>query len=151
MAKMRGVDAFPQLWERRETLQDERGNSYELLSLPDLVQAKKTQREKDWPMLRRLVEAHYFEHGDDPSAARIDFWFRELRTPELLIRLAAKYPERRSRAVEARPLLQAAFGGDLDTLSRELENEMLIESAADRAYWAPLKRDLEALRKQRGR
>jgi len=23
---------------------------------------KKTQRDKDWPMIRRLVEAHYFQH-----------------------------------------------------------------------------------------
>ena len=36
--------------------------SINLMSLPDLVQAKKTQRDKNWPMLRRLVEVNYFEN-----------------------------------------------------------------------------------------
>jgi hypothetical protein len=30
------------------------------MGLPDLVQAKKTQPDKDWPMIRRLVEVNYF-------------------------------------------------------------------------------------------
>jgi hypothetical protein len=57
----------------------------DLLSLPDLVLAKKTQRDKDWPMIRRLVEAHYFENEADSNFEQIDFWIRELRTPTLLI------------------------------------------------------------------
>jgi len=52
LSKMRGVDNFPELWERRTTVQAEDGE-YEVLSLPDLVRAKKTQRAKDWPMIRR--------------------------------------------------------------------------------------------------
>jgi hypothetical protein len=51
MCKSRGVDPFPALWERRTTIADKDGTSYELLALRDLVQAKKTQRSKDWPML----------------------------------------------------------------------------------------------------
>src|SRR4051794_13912716 len=35
MSKMRGVDSFPELWARRETLLYEDGSKYELLSLPD--------------------------------------------------------------------------------------------------------------------
>ena len=35
--------------------------TYELLGIEDLVKAKKTQRDKDWPMIRRLVDAHYDE------------------------------------------------------------------------------------------
>ncbi len=46
MAKMRGVDSFEQLWQRRTTLEAEDGTKYELLALPDLVKAKKTQRDK---------------------------------------------------------------------------------------------------------
>jgi hypothetical protein len=34
----------------------------EVLSLPDLVTAKKTQRDKDWPMITRLVEADYADN-----------------------------------------------------------------------------------------
>ena len=56
MTKMRGVDPFPKLWTRRTTVVVD-GNSLNLMSLPDLVQAKKTQRDKDWPMVRRHRQA----------------------------------------------------------------------------------------------
>jgi protein-disulfide isomerase-like protein with CxxC motif len=46
-------------------------------AIEDLVRAKKTQRDKDWPMIRRLVEAHYEENQDAPSDAMINFWLRE--------------------------------------------------------------------------
>ena len=55
MTIMRGVDDFKKLWNRRVTLSLQDGTVCELISLRDLVQAKKTQRDKDWPMLRRLV------------------------------------------------------------------------------------------------
>ncbi len=67
MTKMRGVDPFAKLWPQRTTLLAEGGASYELMSLPDLVKAKKTQRDKDWPMIRRLVEADYFKHREQPK------------------------------------------------------------------------------------
>jgi hypothetical protein len=50
MTKMRGVDSFPTLWRRRTTI-SVNDSSIELMSLPDLVRAKKTQRDKDWPMV----------------------------------------------------------------------------------------------------
>jgi len=57
MARLRGVDPFEMLWDRRTTIAlpmpDESALDVELLALPDLVAAKKTQRDKDWPMLRR--------------------------------------------------------------------------------------------------
>src|SRR5438445_5755299 len=80
MSKLRGVEQFPVLWERRTTLADTDGTTYELLSLPDLVQAKKTQRSKDWPMLQRLVEAHYLQHRGAPTPERQQFWLLEMRT-----------------------------------------------------------------------
>ena len=89
ITKMRGVDPFPKLWTRRTTLLID-GNSIDLMSLPDLVKAKKTQRDKDWPMLRRLIEVNYFENRENPTREQIHFWFLELRTPDLLIELAAE-------------------------------------------------------------
>ena len=50
MSSLRGVDPFPALWERRTTFETPDGTLCDLLSLPDLVQAKKTQRDKDWPI-----------------------------------------------------------------------------------------------------
>lgn len=45
MAKMRGVAPFETLWERRTTIETD-GDAVEMLSLPDLVQAKKTNATK---------------------------------------------------------------------------------------------------------
>ena len=59
MTRMRGCDGFASLWERRTSLQDDDGAVYELISVNDLVLAKKTQRDKDWPMIRRLVDVHF--------------------------------------------------------------------------------------------
>jgi hypothetical protein len=59
MSRLRGVGTFAGLWRRRTTITLPDGFSIDAMSLHDLVQAKKTQRDKDWPMLRRLVEAHY--------------------------------------------------------------------------------------------
>ena len=53
MTKMRGCDDFEQLWQRRTTIEDlDAKSNYEVLSIEDLVKAKKTQRDKDWPMIR---------------------------------------------------------------------------------------------------
>jgi hypothetical protein len=64
----------------------------DLLSIADLTRAKKTQRDKDWPMIRRLAEQTYFARAGDHSPARLQFLLSELRTPELLLRLAAENP-----------------------------------------------------------
>ena len=46
MSKMRGVESFSKLWPRRTTIELPDGLKCDLLSLPDLVQAKKTQRDQ---------------------------------------------------------------------------------------------------------
>jgi hypothetical protein len=62
MSRMGGVEPFSELWARRTTIILPGNLRCDVLSLPDLVIAKKTQRDKDWPMIRRLLEAHYFEN-----------------------------------------------------------------------------------------
>jgi hypothetical protein len=146
MAKMRGVDAFAKLWKRRTTIELPDGTICDLLALPDLVQAKKTQRDKDWPMIRRLVEAHYFQHRDQPNPAQIKFWFRELRTPELLVELAGHHGAIGRRLAAVRPLLTRAAAGNLAALEHELAAEEHAERKTDKIYWVPLRRELEQLR-----
>src|SRR5205807_491575 len=92
MAVLRGVAGFAELWNRRTTIHVD-GEEIDLLSAADLIQAKKTQRDKDWPMIRRLVEQNYFERAADESAQQVEFWLAELRTPELLAEVAAAHPE----------------------------------------------------------
>jgi len=147
MAKLRNAPSFSELWKRRTTVTVADGEIYDLISLPDLVQIKKTQRDKDWLMLRRLVEAHYFSRPHKVDSAKLAFWLGELRTPEILVELAQKYPERTMRAAQRRrPLLVHARKGNLSVLDAALRNEEEIERAADRLYWAPLKKELERLR-----
>jgi hypothetical protein len=149
MAKMRGVDTFPKLWERRTTIELPDGTRCDLLSLPDLVQAKKTQRDKDWPMIRRLVEAHYFQNSATPNPAQIRFWLEELRTPELLRELAKSHTTLCQQFASKRPLLVHAALGEMKKLARSLRAEESVERELDRQYWLPLRRELEKLRHAR--
>ena len=146
MSKMRGVDPFPDLWERRTTLQTPDGTICDLLSLPDLVLAKKTQRDKDWPMIRRLMEAHYFENLAAPNFDQINFWFRELRTPGLLMDSARSWPEAAKQASQTRPLVALATSSDESALTTALDEEEQTERTKDKNYWLPLKRELEKMR-----
>lgn len=146
MSKMRGVDSFAKLWKRRTLIELPDGTKCDLLSLPDLVQAKKTQRDKDWPMIRRLVEAHYFSHKDKPNAAQIKFWLMELRTLQLLLEVAQAHAGLARRLAAKRPLLRPAAAGKLAQLESQLVVEENYMRAEDKAYWSPLLRELERLR-----
>lgn len=146
MAKMRGCGDFESLWEQRTTIQDFDGFVYELLGIEDLVMAKKTQRDKDWPMIRRLVDAHYDQNRDEPTDDRVRFWLRESRTPEMLIRVAAEYPDLLKEVMQVRPLLVEAMGASRAALQEEIDKEQAAEREADRHYWRPLMKELEAMR-----
>jgi hypothetical protein len=148
MTKMRGVDSFQKLWARRTSLSIDDG-PIELMSLPDLVQAKKTQRDKDWPMLRRLVEVNYFENRRNPTREQIRFWFLELRTPDLLVELAHAEGQIPAQLRRKRPLLELAVTANKSSLADALFAEEQSEREADRKYWAPLKKELESLRRSR--
>jgi len=141
---MRGVVDFETLWERRTTLEGADGTIYDLMSLPDLVQAKKTQRDKDWPMIRRLIEADHAACQTSPTQAQLHFWLAEARTPELLVELAQQHPDE-AKAASSRPAVTAAILGDETLVQAALDDEQRAERLADKAYWEPLKRELEQL------
>ena len=151
MAVLRGCDPFEDLWERRTTVEGPLGGRLELLSLPDLVQAKKTQRDKDWPMIRRLVEAHLAQTRDDPNPERIQFWLQQCRTPKYLVDLVRRFPEETQILAAKRPLLAAVLESSPDRLQQLLTEEELAERARDRTHWQPLKQELEELRFNRPR
>jgi hypothetical protein len=146
MSKMRGLDLFAKLWRRRTVIELPDGTTCDLLSLPDLLQAKKTQRDKDWPMIRRLVEAHYFQHRDRPNPAQVKFWLRELRTPQLLVELAQTHPRLCRQLAPGRPLLASAVLGQAAKLEAALLAEETDERERDKLYWLPLRKELEKLR-----
>jgi hypothetical protein len=151
MTRMRGVDDFSKLWRRRTTIQFKDGTVSEVMGLADLVRAKKTQREKDWPMIQRLVERHYFAKLRNAQLRDFRFWFSELRTPELLVQLAQIQPKLCRQLSARRPLLRFALKTDASSLERALSTEKAIEQETDRRYWQPLKAELERLRHKRVR
>lgn len=148
MSQIRGLPDFEILWERRTTIETDDG-PIEVLALPDLITAKKTQRDKDWPMIARLVEAHYAQHGGAGDEMVMSFWLRQLRTPVILCAVANAAPQACRQLVAERPLLEFALANDVDRLTAALRAEEDRERAADRVYWAPLRRELEQLRHAR--
>ena len=151
MSKLRLLAGFSELWERRTTFVDEAGNEFNLLSVPDLVRSKKTARNKDWPVLELLVNIHIHENRAAPRADWIRFWLTECRTPVQLVELVRRFTEEGRALVAVRPLLAHALTGDLATLVPVLDAEMRGEQAVDRAYWEPVRRELEAMRLEEAR
>lgn len=146
MARMRGVAPFAELWARRTTFSFGE-ETLEVMGLPDLVAAKKTQRDKDWPMIRRLVDANYLNHRHEPTPERLRFWLRELRTPELLIEVIAGHQDVAAALSKDRPLLAGGASMTSDGLAQALHEEEAAERQRDTAYWKPLREQLEALRR----
>ena len=150
MSKMRGVPTFSILWKRRVEIALPGVGTVPVMSLADLVNAKKTQRDKDWPMIRRMIESDAAKAGENPEPARIAFWLREGRTFELLRDLGLRFPRAAAAEARRRPALKAALRGDArraDALLRREEDE---ERRRDRRYWAPLRAELERWRLGRG-
>lgn len=145
LSVMRGLPSFDLLWERRTTVEVDDSFSMELLSLPDLVRAKKTQRDKDWPMIRRLLEADYIQHRDNSDMNRVEFWLAEMRTPVVLRELATQYPDHVPH-VATRPFLHNISNLNDEQIESELLQEEQRIKREDRQYWEPLRRELEALR-----
>jgi len=149
MSKIRGCPDFTLLWERRtEILLTEIGK-IGILSLPDLIQAKKTLRDKDWPMIRRLIEADWLQSRSNPKPAQVRFWLMECRTPALLVEIAQKYPEESGALIAQRVLLEIALRGDIKSLESSLRKEEDIEKEKDRLYWAPLRAELEQWQREK--
>lgn len=149
MSVMRGVADFRSLWKRRTSVDLGDGATYEVLSLQDLVQSKKTQRDKDWVMLRKLIEAHFFQNHDNPGKAHAAFWLKECRTPQMLQEVAAKHPRLARHLMRERALLRFAASGNEKALTKALVREEEKERELDRMHWLPLKRELEQLSHKR--
>ena len=146
MAKLRGVADFPKLWERRVVIDLPGVGLVPVMALEDLVRSKKTQRDKDWPMIRRLIEADYHRHRTEATADRVRFWLAECRTEDILQALTEQEPELAREVAARRPLLNRVLTRDRTGVTEMLREEEDRERQLDREYWAPLRRQLEAWR-----
>ncbi len=145
---MRGVDPFSKIWKRRQNIELPEIGNIAVIGLVDLIKAKKTQRDKDWPMIRRLIEVDIYNASSNPLQDKICFWLAECRTPKLLVSLATKYPNIALKMTKTRPLLISAIKGNHDDLQKFLRDEEDKERELDRQYWVPLKTELEAWRRK---
>jgi len=142
MSMMHGCDSFEELWKRRRRLRIPNVGLVNLLGLGDLVRAKKTQRDKDWPMVRRLVEADFERHSKRPVKQQILFWLREARNPQLLAELCRRFSRWARQIARVRPAVRYALRRDLNQTEKALRQEEELLRAADRAYWQPLRAQL---------
>ena len=71
MGRMRGAPSFGRLWSRRTEVRVPGVGPVPVVSLEDLVRIKKTQRDKDWAMIARLLEADIARHGWSADFRRI--------------------------------------------------------------------------------
>lgn len=152
MSVMRGVQDFDTCWSRRTLVELDGVGDIDVLGLEDLVQAKKTRRDKDWPMIRRLVDVHYRTHVHEPTAARLAFWLRELRTVESLLDLVRRSGEHAHASASERAVTACAVAvvaGVLpeSSLRDALRVEEEREREADEVWWRPLQEELERMRR----
>ncbi len=149
MSVLHGCAPFEALWTRRTSMTLPGLGRVNVLSLPDLVEAKKTQRDKDWPMIRRLVEADYYAHRKRPSRKQLEFWLREARTPAILMDLCHNHPRAATRIAKTRPVVAVALKDDLSGLEEALRREEEMIRAQDKEYWRPLRAELGQLWRER--
>ncbi len=149
ISKLRGCDSFDKLWKRKKTVTLKNSGSIDVIGLGDLVQSKKTQRDKDWFMLKRLVENDYLSSEAKPTNEHVKWWLCECRNPNILIELVKQYPQIAKECLKNRVFLSLAVAGDEEKLGSALHDEEIQERQKDIEYWAPLRKELEKLRLKR--
>jgi len=146
MSKLRGCEPFEKLWQRREKISLKGNGIVDVIGLRDLVQSKKTKRDKDWLMLKNLVENDIVLHKKQASDDQVKWWLLESRSVDSLLNLAGQYSRIAEECATHRPLLLTAIKRDGQKLDSLLREEELTERQRDIEYWTPLIQELEKLR-----
>ncbi len=144
-SKLRGCDDFKILWERKFTVEFSKNKKIEVIGLEDLIKSKKTQRDKDWLMINRLIENDMILTLT-PSKNKIKWWLYECRNQNKLIELTNKNKNLAKKCAKKRPLLKVALQGNILKLEKLLHKEEMVEREEDKKYWSPLIKELEILR-----
>lgn len=148
IGKLRGCSNFETMWNRRTTAVLSNSLKIDILGIADLVKCKKTQRDKDWFMLNRLVENDILLNQPNANEGKIKWWFLECRSTETLFNLVQKFPGYIDNCIKERPLLKYVKENNKETLEKMLYEEEVLERNKDEQYWAPLKKELSKLRKK---
>ncbi len=95
------------------------------------------------------METKNLQFRDRAKESQIRWWLKECRTPSLLVELAQEHPSLCREVTDQRPLPACAANEDRATLESRLQEEENLEKEKDRAYWLPLRRELERWRRER--
>jgi hypothetical protein len=126
------------------------------VAIPDLVELKKTQRPRDYPIIGRLVLAYMKDRGAACSAEELDWAISNMFSLSEFKRLVLDHPEVHF-GPSARPLASAAetlLRGEVLPASLEDEVEDWFDARmaplrrADRHFWRPVIDELRGLRAQ---
>lgn len=150
------VDAFDTAAARARCFETEWG-PLPTVSIPDLVELKKTQRPRDYPIISRLVLALLAEHPTTPDEQTLRWSVGNVFTLSEFRELARAHPEAERvlgpGSVGARAI--AAFGRS-EQLEPDLEDEleawfdarMAPLRRADRRFWRTVIDELRGLRER---
>ena len=103
-------------------------------------------------MIRKLIEASYFQNKDNITKELLEFWLLEMRTPLILEELIKQNLSVVDTLKEKRALLKLALNSnekfDSILIEEELIKEEKHERELDKVYWTPLIKELEVLRRK---
>jgi hypothetical protein len=127
------------------------------VGIKDLVELKKTQRPRDYPIISRLALAYFDELAADPSAQDLAWVLENIFSLPELLRLFIEHPEQVERLPPATPELVVRAArlitqdGSLepsleDALEDWLDQRTLPLRRADRHFWRTV---IDALRRLR--
>jgi hypothetical protein len=149
MSVLRGADPFDRLWRRRRSIHLPGIGRLILISLCDLVLIKKTHRDRDWPMIVRLVEADIVRKRRRISRDDVKFWLQERRTVDRLQDHLRRFPRDAWKQSVRRPVSRFLIERKPRAAEKALRDEQRREMALDRMYRAPLRAELEQWRLRR--
>ena len=73
---------------------------------------------------------------------------KELRTPALLLECVPRFPEEADSVAPTRAAVRSALANDIAGIDENLTLEQSRERELGRTYWAPLRAELEQLRRR---
>lgn len=126
-----------------------------VVGVRDLVEIKKTQRLKDYPVISRLALGEVTSHGSGVDTGTLDWAWSHMFELEDATRFLGMLPEAQSgwrpgNGVGAEWISQKVAGVQTDELDAELESEMMERMTAfrqaDRKFWRGVIDELRSLR-----
>ena len=147
------VDDFRQAWRDAEKAQIG-GVACKIVDVGRLVDMKKTQRDRDYEVIGRLAAQafHYADRHPKARAALGPWLARELRSAELLLALARRWPNgRQVLRSSGRPvcdLAAEASRGSEGSIRCALDEEAEEYKRKDREYWRARLAELRGLRRR---